>query len=77
MARSAWGRDYHQVLREAMSRLEEYIKERVPDAKLESMVDTGALVDRAVSRRAGIGFSAKNCAIISRSSVPGYSSAKW
>ena len=59
------GRDYHQVLREAMSRLEEYIKERVPDAKLESMVDTGALVDRAVSRRAGIGFSAKNCAIIS------------
>ncbi|MEC0205579.1 tRNA epoxyqueuosine(34) reductase QueG [Paenibacillus lautus] len=65
MARSAWGRDYHHVLREAMSRLEEYIKERVPDAKLESMVDTGALVDRAVSQRAGIGFSAKNCAIIS------------
>ncbi|KOP65043.1 [Fe-S]-binding protein [Bacillus sp. FJAT-18019] len=65
MARSAWGRDYHQVLREAMERLENYIKERVPDAKLESMVDTGALVDRAVSERAGIGFSAKNCAIIS------------
>ncbi|KOR76970.1 tRNA epoxyqueuosine(34) reductase QueG [Paenibacillus solani] len=65
MARSAWGRDYHHVLREAMDRLENYIKERVPDAKLESMVDTGALVDRAVSERAGIGFSAKNCAIIS------------
>ncbi|MGG3284241.1 tRNA epoxyqueuosine(34) reductase QueG [Paenibacillus solani] len=65
MARSAWGRDYHQVLREAMDRLENYIKERVPDVKLESMVDTGALVDRAVSERAGIGFSAKNCAIIS------------
>jgi epoxyqueuosine reductase len=29
------------------------------------MVDTGALVDRAVAERAGIGFSAKNCAIIS------------
>lgn len=65
MARSAWGKDYHHVLREAMERLENYIKERVPDAKLESMVDTGALVDRAVSERAGIGFSAKNCAIIS------------
>lgn len=65
MARSAWGRDYHQVLRDAMSRLEEFIRERVPDAVLESMVDTGALVDRAVSERAGIGFSAKNCAIIS------------
>ncbi|PAD75522.1 tRNA epoxyqueuosine(34) reductase QueG [Paenibacillus campinasensis] len=65
MARSAWGRDYHHVLREAMSRLEAFIRERVPDAVLESMVDTGALVDRAVAQRAGIGFSAKNCAIIS------------
>ncbi|EHB47907.1 MULTISPECIES: tRNA epoxyqueuosine(34) reductase QueG [Paenibacillus] len=65
MARSAWGRDYHHVLREAMSRLEAFIRERVPDAVLESMVDTGALVDRAVAERAGIGFSAKNCAIIS------------
>ncbi|GAB6928730.1 hypothetical protein JCM10914A_27130 [Paenibacillus sp. JCM 10914] len=65
MARSAWGKDYHHVLRKAMDRLAEFIKERVPDAILESMVDTGALVDRAVSQRAGIGFSAKNCAIIS------------
>ncbi|UNK19246.1 tRNA epoxyqueuosine(34) reductase QueG [Paenibacillus sp. N3/727] len=65
MARSAWGRDYHHVLREAMAKLEAFIRERVPDAVLESMVDTGALVDRAVSQRAGIGFSAKNCAIIS------------
>lgn len=65
LARSAWGRDYHQVLRDAMSKLEDFIRERVPDAMLESMVDTGALVDRAVSERAGIGFSGKNCCIIS------------
>lgn len=65
MARSAWGRDYHHVLREAMAKLEAFIRERVPDAILESMVDTGALVDRAVSQRAGIGFSGKNCSIIS------------
>lgn len=65
MARSAWGRDYHHVLREAMRKLEHFIRERVPDAVLDSMVDTGALVDRAVAERAGIGFSAKNCSIIS------------
>ena len=28
------------------------------------MVDTGELVDRAVAERAGIGWSAKNCSII-------------
>lgn len=65
LARSAWGRDYHYVLREAMKKLEDFIKERVPEAVIESMVDTGALVDRAVAERAGIGFSAKNCLIIS------------
>ncbi|WP_440116080.1 tRNA epoxyqueuosine(34) reductase QueG [Paenibacillus sp. QZ-Y1] len=64
-ARSAWGQDYHQVLRTAMDKLVNFIRERVPEAMIESMVDTGALVDRAVSQRAGIGFSAKNCAIIS------------
>src|SRR5690606_33683383 len=64
LARSAWGRDYHHVLRERLSRLEAWIAERVPDARFMSMVDTGALVDRAVAERAGIGWSGKNCAII-------------
>lgn len=65
LARASWGRDYHHVLREALEKLEGFIRERVPDAVLESMVDTGVLVDRAVAERAGIGFSAKNCAVIS------------
>ncbi|MBY9079852.1 tRNA epoxyqueuosine(34) reductase QueG [Paenibacillus sp. HN-1] len=65
LARSAWGRDYHLVLRDALKRLEDFIRERVPDAVMESMVDTGVLVDRAVAERAGIGFSGKNCSIIS------------
>jgi epoxyqueuosine reductase len=65
LARSAWGRDYHYVLREAMQRLEAFIRKRVPEAKLVNMVDTGALMDRAVAHRAGIGFRGKNCLIIS------------
>ncbi len=65
LARSAWGQDYHQVLRQAMAKLKEFILERVPDARIEDMVDTGALSDRAVAQRAGIGFHGKNCAVIS------------
>ncbi|ULL19121.1 tRNA epoxyqueuosine(34) reductase QueG [Paenibacillus sp. H1-7] len=64
LSRSAWGEDYHRVLRNRLQRLEAWIRERVPDARLESMVDTGALVDRAVAERAGIGWSGKNCSII-------------
>lgn len=63
-SRSAWGQDYHHVLRNRLDRLAVFIKERVPEARLESMVDTGALSDRAVAERAGIGWSGKNCAVI-------------
>jgi len=62
--RASWGTDYHVVLRDRLSKLEAYIKDRVPDALCKSMVDTGELVDRAVAERAGIGWSGKNCAII-------------
>ncbi|XEC93912.1 tRNA epoxyqueuosine(34) reductase QueG [Paenibacillus tarimensis] len=65
LSRSAWGTDYHQVLRDRLARLEAWLRERVPELRAESMVDTGALVDRAVAERAGIGWSGKNCSIIS------------
>lgn len=66
-ARTAWGMDYHHVLRDRLQRLEAFIRERVhePELKIKSMVDTGELSDRAVAERAGIGFSGKNCSIIS------------
>lgn len=63
-ARASWGNDYHHVLRDRLSKLEAWLRERVPDLRAESMVDTGELSDRAVAERAGIGFSAKNCSII-------------
>lgn len=63
-SRASWGEDYHLILRNRLKKLEEYIVERVPEAKCKSMVDTGELVDRAVAERAGIGWSGKNCSII-------------
>lgn len=62
--RASWGRDYHAVLRDRLEKLEQFILEKVPEAKLKSMVDTGELADRAVAERAGIGWNGKNCAII-------------
>ncbi|MFC5404537.1 tRNA epoxyqueuosine(34) reductase QueG [Cohnella soli] len=64
LSRSAWGEDYHQALRHRLAKLDEWIKARVPEATTMSMVDTGALSDRAVAERAGIGWSGKNCSVI-------------
>lgn len=65
LSRSAWGMDYHIVLKDRLHKLEQFILSKVPEAKMMSMVDTGALSDRAVAERAGIGYTGKNCAIIS------------
>jgi epoxyqueuosine reductase len=62
--RASWGLDYHHILRDRLKKLEEFIVSKVPDARLKSMVDTGELSDRAVAERAGIGWSGKNCSII-------------
>jgi epoxyqueuosine reductase len=63
-SRASWGLDYHHILRDRLNKLEGFILSRIPDAKLKSMVDTGELSDRAVAERAGIGWSGKNCSII-------------
>jgi len=65
LSRSAWGEDYHTALRRRMDKLAAWITERIPEVRLMSMVDTGALSDRAVAERAGIGWSGKNCSVIS------------
>ncbi|MBE4909115.1 tRNA epoxyqueuosine(34) reductase QueG [Bacillus luteolus] len=62
--RASWGEDYHHILRDRLQKLEAFILEKVPHARLKSMVDTGELSDRAVAERSGIGWSGKNCAII-------------
>ncbi|MGM7719198.1 tRNA epoxyqueuosine(34) reductase QueG [Metabacillus sp. Hm71] len=62
--RASWGQDYHTILRDRLSKLESFLKEKVPDIQVKSMVDTGELSDRAVAERAGIGWSGKNCSII-------------
>lgn len=64
LCRAAWGIDYHHVLRDKLDKLAAFIQELEPGARIESMVDTGALSDRAVAERAGIGYVGKNCALI-------------
>ncbi|WP_407269993.1 tRNA epoxyqueuosine(34) reductase QueG [Radiobacillus sp. PE A8.2] len=63
-ARVSWGQDYHHVLRAKLEQIGEFLEKKMDGFEYKSMVDTGELSDRAVAERAGIGFSGKNCAII-------------
>ncbi|MEW6207375.1 MAG: tRNA epoxyqueuosine(34) reductase QueG [Acidobacteriota bacterium] len=61
VARYAWGRDYHLVVRPRLERLAERI-EKLVGRKLRhrSFVDAVPLLERAVAARAGLGFFGKN-----------------
>lgn len=66
---SAWHRDYHILLKEAMEELINYIDAKTNyKFKFRSFVDTGHLSDREVAKRAGLGYVGKNSSIITYSS---------
>lgn len=64
LSQFAQGEDYHQVLEAKLAELAEFIKELKPEVKTYSFVDTGPTVDRALARKAGLGWQGKNCSII-------------
>lgn len=64
LARTAWGTDYHILLKEKMTMLVEKLKEWVPQLEYVIQTDTGPLVDREVARRAGLGDYGKNNMLI-------------
>ncbi|MGM0125275.1 epoxyqueuosine reductase [Enterococcus sp. AZ194] len=69
-ARASWGIDYHDILRDRLAKLIEFIKEEAvnqteaQDWRFAPQVDTGELVDVAVAQRAGLGFIGRNGLLI-------------
>ncbi|MEB7811024.1 tRNA epoxyqueuosine(34) reductase QueG [Staphylococcus xylosus] len=63
-ARASWGQDYHSIMRKRLYKLADYLRYRVEGVEIQSMVDTGALSDRAVAERAGLGYVGRNGFVI-------------
>lgn len=61
ISRSAWGRDYHRVLQEAMDQVITYLKEHLGAKECTKAIDTSFLIDRALAIEAGLGFPGSNC----------------
>src|SRR5581483_9717290 len=65
VARYAWGRDYHDVIRPKLRTLADTIvAETGPATRCRWFVDTGPFVDRAAAERAGLGFIGKNTCVL-------------
>ena len=67
VARYAWGRDYHNVLKKRLRQLGRMLSERLEEpVRHRVYVDDGPMLDREVAWRAGVGFYGKNTNVLTR-----------
>ena len=60
VARYAWGKDYHEVIRSRLATLRQRLASELGEFDSRTFVDTGRIVDRAAAVRAGLGWYGKN-----------------
>ena len=64
ISRYAWGDDYHDIVREKLSLLLDWIKSEDPSATGKVCVDTAPMMDKAWAVRAGLGWLGKHTNLI-------------
>lgn len=64
VARYAWGRDYHDVLRRDLKRLGQRIEQAKPGIRWRAVVDSAPLMERDYARLAGLGWFGKNTLLL-------------
>jgi epoxyqueuosine reductase len=65
VARYAWGRDYHRVLRKKLQRLADAMHEAIDaDFRTRVCVDTAPLIEREAAAAAGVGWIGKNTMVL-------------
>ncbi len=66
ISRYAWGDDYHDVVKEKLWELFNWIKDEIPEAKGKVCVDTAPIMDKAWAVRAGLGWLGKHSNVITK-----------
>ncbi len=65
ISRYAWGRDYHEVLRDGLDQLADSLHEHFSGPfEARSYVDTGPVQERVLAKHAGLGWLGKNTLLL-------------
>ena len=66
VARYAWGRDYHKVLRKPLIALARFLDTFGVETQSYAAIDSGPVMERAWAERAGVGWIGKNSLVLRR-----------
>ena len=68
VARYAWGRDYHKVLRKRLQKLAHKIEERAGPFGYRVFVDSAPVLEKALAEKAGLGWIGKHSNLLDKKS---------
>jgi epoxyqueuosine reductase len=67
IARYAWGaNDYHDLLKQRLQQLADWLHERAPGCRTRCVVDTAPLLERDFAQLAGLGWFGKNTMLLNK-----------
>lgn len=66
ISRYAWGNDYHDLLRDRLNQLADFLKTLHPESNARGVVDTAPLLEREFAQMAGLGWVGKNTLLLNR-----------
>ncbi len=66
VSRYAWGDDYHDVIRDRLHQLADYLRAQQPGATARGVVDTAPILEREFAQLAGLGWIGKNTLLLNR-----------
>ena len=66
IAKYAYGKDYHKVLKKKLKTIIDNLKEKIGDIQARVFVDSAPIMERAWAKRAGIGWIGKNSLLLQK-----------
>ncbi|MBI3837394.1 MAG: tRNA epoxyqueuosine(34) reductase QueG [Planctomycetia bacterium] len=66
VSRYAWGTDYHELVRERLGELADFLRGQAPAARVRTVVDTAPLLEREFAQLAGLGWIGKNTLLLNK-----------
>lgn len=66
LARYAYGKDYHVVIKDKLDDLIFYMKSILPESSSRSYVDTAPILEKAWAARAGLGWQGRHSILVNR-----------
>ncbi|CAN5320596.1 tRNA epoxyqueuosine(34) reductase QueG [soil metagenome] len=68
ISKYAYGKDYHDVIKEKLNALLEFIRENIGEVDGRAFVDSAPILDKAWAKKSGLGWIGKNANLINKGS---------